>query len=80
MHFIQSVLGHSSVAVTEKCYAKFSPGAAAEFIRCALESGRKQDSLAQGLAQPGGAKKGGAAKLWKTKCARGDSNTRPFDS
>lgn len=62
MHFIQSVLGHSSVAVTEKYYAKFSPNAAAEFVRRTLESGRKQGSLAQGLAQGVGAKEGGDAK------------------
>ncbi len=80
MHFIQSVLGHSSVSVTEKYYAKFSPDTAAEFVRRTLESGRKQDSLAQVLAQPGATKEGGDAKLLKIKCARQDSNLRPFDS
>ncbi len=53
MHFIQSVLGHSSVAVTEKYYAKFHPAAAAGEVRRALEAGRKAAVLAQDLAQGG---------------------------
>src|SRR5262245_7150321 len=53
MHFIQSVLGHSSVAVTERYYAKFSPDAAAAAVRAALEAGRKPKALAQDLAQRG---------------------------
>jgi integrase len=42
MHFIQSVLGHSSVAVTEKYYANFSPAAAVPWIQ-----DRSKDSLAR---------------------------------
>ena len=53
MHFIQSVLGHSSVAVTERYYAKFSPAAAAGEVRRRLETGRKAGILAQNLAQGG---------------------------
>jgi integrase len=52
MHFIQSVLGHSSVAVTERYYAKFAPDAAAEALRKMVEAGRKKD-LSQPLAQAG---------------------------
>ena len=40
MHFLQSVLGHSSVAVTEKHYAKFSPGSAARATLRLIEGGR----------------------------------------
>ena len=53
MHFIQSVLGHSSVAVTEKYYAKFSPDAAAKAVLSMVESGRKDRALAQPMAQQG---------------------------
>ena len=59
MHFIQSVLGHGSVAVTERYYAKFRPDAAASAVRQALEAARKPKTLAQGLAQ--GEKTEGAA-------------------
>ncbi len=52
MHFIQSVLGHSSVAVTEEYDAKFRPAAAAE-VRRALQAGRKAGVLALDLAQGG---------------------------
>jgi integrase len=48
MHFIQSALGHSSVAVTERYYAKFAPDTAAKALREIVESGRKA-----GLAQHG---------------------------
>ena len=41
MHFIQSVLGHSSVAVTERYYAKFSPACAAKEVLRTLQGGRK---------------------------------------
>jgi integrase len=37
MHFIQSVLGHSSVAVTERYYAKFRPDCAAREVLKVLE-------------------------------------------
>jgi integrase len=40
MHFLQSVLGHSSVAVTEKHYAKFSPESAARRTLKLIEGGR----------------------------------------
>jgi integrase len=45
LHFLQSVLGHSSVAVTEKHYAKFSPKSAAQVTLRLIEGGcaaRKQ--------------------------------------
>ena len=51
MHFIQSVFGHSSVSVTEKYYAKFSPHAAARAVLTTVEAGRKNQSLAQPVAQ-----------------------------
>ena len=50
MHFIQSALGHSSVAVTERYYAKFAPNTAAKALREAVESARKA-ALAQPVAQ-----------------------------
>lgn len=53
MHFIQSVLGHSSVAVTEKYYAKFRPDAAAKAVLLMMESSRKRQNLAQKMAQQG---------------------------
>jgi integrase len=40
LHFLQSVLGHSSVAVTEKYYAKFSPKSAANVTLRLIEGGR----------------------------------------
>jgi integrase len=40
MHFLQSVLGHSTVAVTEKHYAKFSPESAAQVTLRVIEGGR----------------------------------------
>jgi integrase len=40
MHFLQSVLGHSSVAVTEKHCAKFSPESAARATLRLIEGGR----------------------------------------
>jgi integrase len=52
MHFIQSALGHSSVAVTERYYAKFVPDTAAKALREIVESGRKA-VLAQHVAQHG---------------------------
>ena len=51
MHFIQSVFGHGSVAVTERYYAKFRPNGAASAVRQAIEAARKSKTLAQGLAQ-----------------------------
>ena len=52
MHFIQSTLGHSSVAVTERYYAKFAPDTAAKALRETVESARKA-ALAQPVAQEG---------------------------
>ncbi len=52
MHFIQSALGHSSVAVTERYYAKFAPDTAAKALRETIESARKA-ALAQPVAQEG---------------------------
>ncbi len=51
MHFIQSVLGHSSVAVTEKYYAKFRPDSAAKAVLATVESVRKRQNLARFLAR-----------------------------
>jgi len=42
MHFISKVLGHHSVAFTEKRYARFSPNSAAQGVRMALENGTKR--------------------------------------
>ena len=53
MHFIQSVLGHSSVAVTEKYYAKFSPQSAAKVVLATVESARRERGLAQSAEQRG---------------------------
>ena len=39
MHFIQSVLRHGSVAVTEKYYANFSPQSAVKMVLATMESG-----------------------------------------
>jgi integrase len=44
MHFIQSALGHGSVAVTERYYAKYDPNAAAKQLLRVIEGGRNQDS------------------------------------
>jgi integrase len=52
MHFIQSALGHSSVSVTERYYAKFAPDTAAKALRELVESGRKV-AVAQPMAQVG---------------------------
>jgi integrase len=52
MHFIQSALGHGSVAVTERYYAKFAPNTAAKALRETVESARKA-ALAQPVAQEG---------------------------
>ncbi len=41
MHFIQSGLGHGSVAVTEKYYAKYAPDSAAKQLLRVIEGGRK---------------------------------------
>jgi hypothetical protein len=51
MHFIQSVLGPSSIAVTEKYYAKFRLESAAKAVLATVESARKGQNLAQNLAQ-----------------------------
>ncbi len=41
MHFIQSALGHGSVAVTERYYARHSPQSAARQLLRVIEGGRK---------------------------------------
>jgi len=40
MHFIQSALGHGSVAITEEYYAKFDPKSAAKQLLRVIEGGR----------------------------------------
>jgi len=42
MHYIQSALGHGSVAVTERYYAKYDPHSAAKQLLTVIERGRKQ--------------------------------------
>ena len=42
LHFLQSVLGRSSVAVTEKHYAKFAPKSAAQVTLRLIERGAAQ--------------------------------------
>jgi len=44
MHDIQQVLGHASVATTEKHYAQFSPKHSAKRILKVLEGGKRSDS------------------------------------
>ncbi len=44
MHDIQQVLGHASVATTEKHYAQFSPEHSAKRILRVLEGGKRSDS------------------------------------
>ena len=44
MHDIQQVLGHASVATTEKHYAQFSPKHSARKILKVLEGGKKSAS------------------------------------
>jgi len=41
MHYIQSALGHGSLAVTEKYYAKYDPHSAAKQLLRVIEGGRK---------------------------------------
>ncbi len=47
MHFIQSGLGHGSVSVTEKYYAKFDPKSAAKQLLRVIEGGRNRKELEQ---------------------------------
>ena len=42
MHYIQSALGHGSVAVTERYYAKYDPRSAARQLLKVIEGGRQQ--------------------------------------
>ncbi len=42
MHYIQSALGHGSVAVTEKYYAKYNPNSAAKQLLRVIEGGRQE--------------------------------------
>ncbi len=42
MHVVQAMLGHSSVATTEKYYAHFSPDFAAKRALTVLEGGRNK--------------------------------------
>ncbi len=44
MHFIQSSLGHGSVAVTEKHYAKYAPENAAKQLLRVIEGGRNSQT------------------------------------
>jgi len=53
MHFLQSVLGHSSVAVTEKHYAKFSPDSAARATLRLIEAGRATARRQEGERKAG---------------------------
>ena len=46
MHDIQQVLGHSSVQITEKHYAHFSPTHSAKKVLYVLEGGRASEKLA----------------------------------
>ena len=41
MHHIQQAMGHSSVRVTERYYAHFSPQSSQERVLKALQGGRK---------------------------------------
>jgi len=52
MHFIQSALGHSPVAVTERYCPKFALDTAAKALLETVESARKA-ALAQPVAQGG---------------------------
>jgi integrase len=40
MHYIQSALGHGSVAVTERYYAKYDPKSAAKQLLRLIEGGK----------------------------------------
>ena len=40
MHYIQYMLGHSSVTITEKYYARFSPRSAQQAVLAVLEGGK----------------------------------------
>jgi hypothetical protein len=42
MHYIQSALGHGSVAVTERYYAKYDPRSAARQLLKVIEGGRQK--------------------------------------
>ncbi len=42
MHYIQSALGHGSVAVTEKYYAKYDRNSAAKQLLRLIEGGRSK--------------------------------------
>ena len=43
MHFIQYVLGHSSVKITEERYAQFRPEAPMRYVLKVLEGGRVEE-------------------------------------
>jgi integrase len=45
MHVVQAMLGHSSVATTEKHYAHFSPNYAAHRALQVLEGSKKQGNF-----------------------------------
>ena len=47
MHFIQSGLGHGSVSVTERYYARFDPKSAAKQLLRVIEGGRIKRKLQQ---------------------------------
>ena len=42
MHYFQSALGHGSVAVTERYYAKYDPRSAARQLLKVIEGGRQK--------------------------------------
>jgi hypothetical protein len=42
MHYIQSALGHGSVAVTERYYAKYDPRSAARQLLKVIEGGKEK--------------------------------------
>jgi integrase len=47
MHYIQEVLGHHSVTLTEKYYAKFSPASASRAVLRILQGGRDGEALGE---------------------------------
>lgn len=50
MHYIQSALGHGSVAVTEKYYAKYDPNSAARQLLRLIEGGRNKTGTKTGTS------------------------------
>ena len=48
MHYIQSALGHGSVAVTERYYAKYDPNSAAKQLLRVMEGGGEEAEAKKG--------------------------------